>query len=132
MMVGIFAGALTSTPAFSAAKASAMDEYESAVTVGYGIAYIFGVLGVVIFVQLVPKIGDVDMDIERDLILDKEYKIAKRVGTDRSDKTEVIAPVKAPKLFNKHIFSTNLLNKKPTINGTNVIIIPYTKYIALK
>lgn len=88
MMVGIFAGALTSTPAFSAAKASAMDEYESAVTVGYGIAYIFGVLGVVIFVQLVPKIGDVDMDIERELILDKEYKIAKRVGTDRSDKTE--------------------------------------------
>jgi putative transport protein len=88
MMVGIFAGALTSTPAFSAAKATAESEYESAVTVGYGLAYIFGVLGVVIFVQIVPKISDVDMDIERELILDKDYKITKRVGTDRTEHTE--------------------------------------------
>ena len=88
MMVGIFAGALTSTPAFSAAKASAEGEFESAVTVGYGLAYIFGVLGVVIFVQIVPKISDVDMDIERELILDRDYKITKRVGTDRTDHTE--------------------------------------------
>ena len=88
MMVGIFAGALTSTPAFSAAKASAEGEFESAVTVGYGLAYIFGVLGVVIFVQIVPKISDVDMDIERELILDRDYKITKRVGTDRTDQTE--------------------------------------------
>ena len=88
MMVGIFAGALTSTPAFSAAKATAESEYESAVTVGYGLAYIFGVLGVVIFVQIVPKISDVDMDIERELIMDKDYKITKRVGTDRTEHTE--------------------------------------------
>ena len=88
MMVGIFAGALTSTPAFSAAKASAEGEFESAVTVGYGLAYIFGVLGVVIFVQIVPKISDVDMDIERELILDRDFKITKRVGTDRTDQTE--------------------------------------------
>ena len=88
MMVGIFSGALTSTPAFSAAKATAEGEYESAVTVGYGLAYIFGVLGVVIFVQIVPKISDVDMDIERELITEKEYKITKRVGTDRTEHTE--------------------------------------------
>ena len=88
MMVGIFSGALTSTPAFSAAKASAEGEYESAVTVGYGLAYIFGVIGVVLFVQIVPKILKVDMDIERELILDREYKITKRVGTDRTDQTE--------------------------------------------
>ena len=87
-MVGIFAGALTSTPAFSAAKASAKDEFESAVTVGYGLAYIFGVLGVVIFVQIVPKISNADMDIERDLILGGDYKIAKRVGTERTEQTE--------------------------------------------
>ena len=88
MMVGIFAGALTSTPAFSAAKASAKDEFESAVTVGYGLAYIFGVLGIVIFVQIVPKISNADMDIERDLILGGDYKIAKRVGTERTEQTE--------------------------------------------
>ena len=88
MIAGIFAGSLTSTPAFSAAKASAEGEYESAVTVGYGLAYIFGVIGVILFVQIVPKISNVDMDIERDLIIDKEYKITKRVGTDRTEQSD--------------------------------------------
>lgn len=66
---GLFAGALTSTPAFSAAKASvATPELEQLVSVGYGIAYIFGVIGVVLFVQLLPKILRVDMDKERALL----------------------------------------------------------------
>ncbi len=63
---GLFAGALTSTPAFSAAKASvATPEMEQLVSVGYGIAYIFGVIGVVLFVQLIPKILKINMDEER-------------------------------------------------------------------
>ena len=54
---GLFAGALTFTPAFSAAKASvSTPEMEQLVSVGYGIAYIFGVIGVILFVQLIPKI----------------------------------------------------------------------------
>ena len=47
-------GALTSTPGFSAAKEVAANEGK--VTAGYGIGYLFGVLGVVFFVQLLPKI----------------------------------------------------------------------------
>ncbi len=67
IMSGLFAGALTSTPAFSAAKASvASDELEQLVSVGYGIAYIFGVIGVVLFVQLVPKMLKANMDEERE------------------------------------------------------------------
>lgn len=65
MCVGILSGALTSTPAFSAAKATVAEEYEMAVTVGHGIAYIYGVIGVVLFVQLVPKILKADMAAER-------------------------------------------------------------------
>ena len=65
MIVGILSGALTSTPAFSATKASVAEVYESAVTVGHGIAYLFGVIGVVLFVQLVPKFTRADMDEER-------------------------------------------------------------------
>ena len=65
MIVGILSGALTSTPAFSAAKATAAAEYEDAVAVGHGIAYIFGVVGVVLFVQLVPKLVHADIDEER-------------------------------------------------------------------
>ena len=65
MLVGILSGALTSTPAFSAAKATVAPQYEDAVTVGHGIAYLFGVVGVVLFVQLIPKILRANMDEER-------------------------------------------------------------------
>lgn len=65
MIVGLLSGSLTSTPAFSAAKATVADIYESAVSVGHGIAYIFGVIGVVLFVQLVPKMARADMEVER-------------------------------------------------------------------
>ena len=65
MLVGILSGALTSTPAFSAAKASVAEVYESAVTVGHGIAYLFGVIGVVLFVQLIPKLTGANMEEER-------------------------------------------------------------------
>lgn len=65
MIVGLLSGSLTSTPAFSAAKATVAAEYESLVSVGHGIAYIFGVVGVVLFVQLVPKFAKADMAKER-------------------------------------------------------------------
>ena len=72
MLVGLLSGSLTSTPAFSAAKATVMDsanftaqQLEDIVAVGHGIAYLFGVIGVVLFVQLVPKFGKADMEKER-------------------------------------------------------------------
>ncbi len=65
MIVGLLSGSLTSTPAFSAAKATVAPEYTSLVSVGHGIAYIFGVIGVVLFVQLIPKLTKADMDAER-------------------------------------------------------------------
>ncbi|MBR2040644.1 MAG: permease [Clostridia bacterium] len=65
IMTGLFSGALTSTPAFSAAKEAVGENYSSFVAVGNGIAYIFGVIGVVLFVQLVPKFVKADMAAER-------------------------------------------------------------------
>ena len=60
---GLLAGALTSTPGLGAAKeAVAIPGNASA---GYSIAYIFGVVGVVLFVQIVPKWLKVDMESER-------------------------------------------------------------------
>jgi len=63
MAVGLLTGALTSTPGLSAAKEVAADA--DAATAGYGIAYLYGVLGVVLFVQLVPRIMRVNMEEER-------------------------------------------------------------------
>ncbi len=70
MMVGVLAGSLTSTPAFSASKEAfaGMEELENAVSIGYGIAYIFGVIGVVLFVQLMPKLTGANMENELKLI----------------------------------------------------------------
>ena len=65
MIVGLLSGSLTSTPAFSAAKATVDASYEGAVSVGHGIAYIFGVIGVVLFVQIIPKLSRADMEVER-------------------------------------------------------------------
>ncbi len=72
MIVGLLSGSLTSTPAFSAAKATVAPEYESLVSVGHGIAYIFGVVGVVLFVQLIPKLTKADMSAERAKIAAKQ------------------------------------------------------------
>lgn len=54
LAVGVFAGSLTSTPALAAALESLPPG--SAAAVGYGVAYPFGVVGVVLFVQLLPRL----------------------------------------------------------------------------
>ncbi len=62
LAVGMMSGALTSTPGLAAAIESTGSDMAS---VGYGIAYPFGVIGVVLFVQLVPKFLKLDIDAER-------------------------------------------------------------------
>ena len=82
MIVGLLSGSLTSTPAFSAAKATVAEQYTSLVSVGHGIAYIFGVIGVVLFVQIVPKLAKANMDEERAkiAIADKPEEAKKSFG----------------------------------------------------
>lgn len=78
MIVGLLSGSLTSTPAFSAAKATVAEEYQSLVSVGHGIAYIFGVIGVVLFVQLIPKLVKADMAAERAKLVVKAEENTKK------------------------------------------------------
>ena len=61
---GIFAGACTSTPALAAATESLPGASGSGVSIGYGIAYPFGVVGVVLFVQLLPRLLHFDLNKE--------------------------------------------------------------------
>lgn len=53
LAAGLFAGAMTSTPALAAATDQLPDSAELAV--GFGVAYPFGVIVVILFVQLMPK-----------------------------------------------------------------------------
>ncbi|MCM1506230.1 MAG: permease [Ruminococcus flavefaciens] len=92
MLVGLLSGSLTSTPAFSAAKATVAERangetLEELVTVGHGIAYLFGVIGVVLFVQLVPKFMKANMAEERKLLVaadtgEKKKKTGKLIEMD--------------------------------------------------
>lgn len=63
LAVGMMSGALTSTPGLAAATEATKSARAS---VGYGIAYPFGVVGVVLFVQLIPKILKIDIAAERE------------------------------------------------------------------
>lgn len=68
---GILSGALTSTPAFSAAQGAVeamAPEQLGLVSLGHAVAYPFGVIGVVLFVQIMPRITKADMAKERLLI----------------------------------------------------------------
>ncbi len=69
MAVGLMSGALTSTPAFAAAQGALEgSEFYSEIAVGHAVAYPFGVIGVVLFVQIIPRILKANMDHERSLL----------------------------------------------------------------
>lgn len=58
-VVGLIAGALTSTPGLAVAIDSTNSPLAS---IAYGIAYPFGVIGVILFVKLLPKIMRVELE----------------------------------------------------------------------
>lgn len=72
---GIFAGATTNTPALAAAGEASGDP--ATATVGYSIAYIFGVIGMMLFAALAVHVGRNDKDkpapvTHRNLRVDRE------------------------------------------------------------
>ena len=69
--LGLLTGALTTTPGLAAALESTGSDL---VSVGYGIAYPFGVVSVVLFVQLLPRLLHADMGQERDALRMKTPK----------------------------------------------------------
>ncbi|MEM6601134.1 MAG: aspartate:alanine exchanger family transporter [Verrucomicrobiota bacterium] len=92
LTAGIFAGALTSTPALAAASEALKTSEDSALVIGYGIAYPFGVIGVVLFVQALPRILKLDMSRGQE----DEREREERVHT-------VLVEVTNPNLFGKKI-----------------------------
>lgn len=71
LTAGIYAGALTSTPALAAATETLRGAGDL-VPIGYGIAYPFGVVGVVLFVQLLPRLLRVDLEAEAEKVASPE------------------------------------------------------------
>jgi len=76
LAVGMMTGAFTTSPGFAAAKEAVADNAQAVTVVaaGYGIIYPLGVVGKVLFMQIVPRIVHADMDKERFLIEVKSVK----------------------------------------------------------
>lgn len=115
---GILSGALTSTPGFSAANEAATSKgiETTMVSLGHAIAYPFGVVGVVLFVQIVPKILKADKnrelelmhsDVKRENLFKRKKKNTDEVveeSTQESTESTVVEP--APVVDEKHEVET--------------------------
>ncbi|MCK4966873.1 hypothetical protein KAS50_07570, partial [bacterium] len=72
LATGIFTGAITSTPGLAAAIEASKSTIPS---IGYGIAYPFGIVGVILFVQLLPKILKINYkDVEQKILTEEKSK----------------------------------------------------------
>ena len=93
-IVGLIAGALTSTPGLAVAIDSTNSPLAS---IAYGIAYPFGVIGVILFVKLLPKIMRVDLD-----------KEARRLEIERRGQFPELTTC-IYRVTNSHVFNRNLM-----------------------
>lgn len=93
LAIGIFNGALTSTPGLAAAIESTNS---SLTTVGYGIAYTFGVVGVILSINILPAFLKVN-------IKNEEIEYQNNIKKD-----------------NPEIFSQNLVVENPNLNNKKV------------
>ncbi|MGJ8744241.1 aspartate:alanine exchanger family transporter [Polaribacter sp.] len=98
MMSGLLTGALTSTPGLAASIEASKSPLAS---IGYGIAYPFGVLGVILFVKLGPALFRVNLKKE-----EKDF-------ADKSMST-------TPKVINKNLIISNENVHGKTIKELNI------------
>ena len=102
LAVGIFAGSMTSTPALAAAV-DMLPETGSMASVGYGVAYPFGVVGVVLFVQLLPKLMGIDLD-----------KLSTEISSQSSKSKmimRVLVEITNPAAIGKHLVDLDFIQK---------------------
>jgi putative transport protein len=96
--VGLIAGALTSTPGLAVAIDSTHSPLAS---IAYGIAYPFGVIGVILFVKLLPKILRVDLSAEAHRLEQERRSAYPELNT-------CMFHVTNPALFNRTLGQINL------------------------
>ena len=105
LATGIFAGSLTSTPALAsgmdAAAEIGLDRL--AVSIGYGLSYPVGVVGVVLFVQLVPRLLRVNLT---RLGEDAQQRLSSKSRIDR-----FLVKISNPAVFGKHLHEIPLLEQ---------------------
>lgn len=97
---GIFAGALTSTPGLAVAVELAGSGQAPA---AYGVTYFFGIIGVIIFIQIIPKILKIN-------IKEEEKTLAKERDANNKPLDFLHLELTNQNLFNKQVKDLNLKN----------------------
>jgi len=77
LLMGLLSGGMTSTTALASAQEAGAGQLAA---VGYGIAYIFGVVGVVLFVQIMPKIYKVNQKKEMEKLVPPKTETPEKTG----------------------------------------------------
>ncbi|MHB0959380.1 MAG: aspartate:alanine exchanger family transporter [Pirellulaceae bacterium] len=105
LATGIFAGSLTSTPALASGIDAATESSREAlaVSIGYGLSYPVGVVGVVLFVQLLPRILRINMT---RLGEDMQQRLRGKTRIDR-----FLVRISNPTVFGKHLHEIPLLEQ---------------------
>lgn len=103
LAVGLYTGALTSTPGLAAALEASQNPVAS---IGYGIAYPYGLVAVVLFVQLVPKVLKIDLkkDLEQT-----------RVKRDENSPVVTTVEIMNPSLHKQAIYELPFFNKSSVV-----------------
>lgn len=86
---GVFSGALTSSPGLGAHIEGVSETAREQITIGHSVAYPFGVVMVIIFQELWPKLRDIDLEEEKlkfkarieEAAGDEDKKLTKEVVT---------------------------------------------------
>lgn len=76
LAIGLFTGALTSTPGLAAGLEATGSSLTSA---GYGLAYSFGVIGVIIYIRVLPYIIKANLEEEEKELTKEEMKERKKI-----------------------------------------------------
>lgn len=106
MAVGLFTGALTSTSGLAAAIESTRSSLSS---IGFGIAYPFGVIGVILFARLSPKIFRINLK-------EEERKFEAELQSDHPALISKNFIVENPNVFGKTLKEIDLRD----LTNTNV------------
>jgi putative transport protein len=105
LATGIFSGAMTSTPALAAGLQAAQEAggASQSVSIGYGMAYPMGVIAVVVFVQLLPRLLRVNLEVlGRELQL--QIRSKNRIG-------RYLVRIANPAVYGKTLHEVPLLDR---------------------
>ncbi|SDZ94660.1 putative transport protein [Desulfuromusa kysingii] len=102
---GLFAGALTSTPGLAVAVEAVEHSQAPA---AYGLTYCFGVVGVIVFINLLPKVLNLN-------IKDEEESLHRELTDNNPPFTYHHIEVTNPNLFDKKVHDIYLKNIAPVV-----------------